>query len=262
MPPSLRSNSERGDEVINFLKSSEFEDILKSAVSNEVSVLTQTINELRNEVQVLKETNIDLIRLLTNKSQDINLNTVVCDNIKFRNQVLSQNTYAEIAKVTQKPEVTRKSEITKKLDATQKPESLNIHIKPTTPTNTSSKDNNAGQWQTVTRKNSKSSKRLNSIYGTGKDTTIKGAMKYSHFHVSGLEPAVTQEDVINYLKGKNIDSVKCEKLNSKRPDEYASYKLSVPVQYKEQIKTPDTWPLNVRVNPFLFRLAQSAATGK
>ncbi|KAK9754543.1 hypothetical protein QE152_g1084 [Popillia japonica] len=141
MPPSLRSNSERGDEVINFLKSSEFEDILKSAVSNE-------------------------------------------------------NTYAEIAKVTQKPEVTRKSEITKKLDATQKPESLNIHIKPTTPTNTSSKDNNAGQWQTVTRKNSKSSKRLNSIYGTGKDTTIKGAMKYSHFHVSGLEPAVTQEDAV------------------------------------------------------------------
>ncbi|KAK9752737.1 hypothetical protein QE152_g3937 [Popillia japonica] len=65
MPPSLRSNGDKNEDLISFMKSEEFTEIIDSIVNKQVKHLNEIINELKSEIQVLKESNIDLIRLLT-----------------------------------------------------------------------------------------------------------------------------------------------------------------------------------------------------
>lgn len=111
-------------------------------------------------------------------------------------------------------------------------------------------------WKTVNYKGKTKNKKNTAIYGTTENTSIKGVHSYIHYHVCKLEPTVRAEDIIEYLKEKNILNVKCEKITSRRPDEYSSYKVSVPYIYKENILDPQLWPANVCINPFLLRLLE------
>ncbi|KAK9707963.1 hypothetical protein QE152_g27519 [Popillia japonica] len=69
--PGTRSNTDKFDEisvnVINFLKSEEFCELIKKAVINETQQLQLQIADLKSEIVVLKQSNIELIRLLSNK---------------------------------------------------------------------------------------------------------------------------------------------------------------------------------------------------
>ncbi|KAK9710193.1 hypothetical protein QE152_g26138 [Popillia japonica] len=108
-------------------------------------------------------------------------------------------------------------------------------------------------WKTVNRiRNNKN--KSNVIYGSTNNTTIKRITAYADYHVCKLEPEVTEPQVINYLKEKNVIGAKCERMESRRPKEYASFKVSVPLPYKEEIRKTETWPTNVQVNSFLYRL--------
>lgn len=73
-------------------------------------------------------------------------------------------------------------------------------------------------------------------------------------HVCGLQPTTTEKEIDEYLRGKSINNIKCEKITAKRPDEYASFKISVPNDYLETTKQPELWPSGVRVNRFLERI--------
>ncbi|KAK9743845.1 hypothetical protein QE152_g8273 [Popillia japonica] len=103
MPPSLRSNGEKCDEVIAFLKSEEYAETLREmvgdAVQKEVSYLHSVINELRNEIATLKESNIDMIRLYSNSTEH-NINNI-------KSMEIIKNTDKEIhptqEKVTTRP---------------------------------------------------------------------------------------------------------------------------------------------------------------
>ncbi|KAK9729729.1 hypothetical protein QE152_g15787 [Popillia japonica] len=95
------------------------------------------------------------------------------------------------------------------------------------------------------------------IYGTAQtDCTIKAVARYAHLHVSSyrLDPSLTVEELDNYLKSRNILNAKLEKLQSKRPDEYSSFRVSVPMDVIEDVKNPATWPKDACINRFFFRL--------
>lgn len=94
------------------------------------------------------------------------------------------------------------------------------------------------------------------IYGTAKETQIKGSMKYSDFHVYRIAPQTTAEDLTEYLKSQGIASVKCLEMDSKHPEEYTSFKVSVPQDYVDKIQNPDTWPQYACVNRFFGRLVK------
>ncbi|KAK9878160.1 hypothetical protein WA026_021176 [Henosepilachna vigintioctopunctata] len=110
------------------------------------------------------------------------------------------------------------------------------------------------QWNTVSRKKQKSK----SLVGTGGgcNILIKGVKQLCHTHVCKLSPDLTAENIIHHLNKNNLDDVRCVKLSSKRPEEYSSFRVSVPVDDKNKIRNPDIWPLGVRISPFLFRLQQ------
>lgn len=244
MGPNLRSCGEKAEDLIGFIKSAEFESIIAAAVNKEVLVLRHEISNLKSELDVLKQTNIDLIRLLSNKSDLNNIESSTKSSIVTTNLTKKPQSFAEKVKVSKK-EVTQNILVKKNIDNNIK--SMDV----------SDKD----KWDVVTRnRNINKRKNTSTVYGNVENTAIKGATQFSHFHVTGLDPGVTEEDVTKYLQEKKVDNIKCVKMLAKRPDEYASFKLSVPVIYKDLMKSPDTWPLYVRVNPFLFRLVKVVST--
>lgn len=246
MSPNLRSNSDKAEDIVSFIKSAEFQQIIKSIISSEVSVLKEEISALKTEVQILKQSNIELIGLLTNDQMNDSgtlrknfQNTIPqsTSNVRTTHAIKKPSTFAEKVKPSKNDTTQNKNVSDSNLEK--------INIIGSAPEN----------WQPVERKTRKK-KISNTTYGSAEDSSIKGATLFSHFHVTGLEPNITEEDVVNYLKEKSIVDVKCEKMVAKRPEEYSSFKLSVPVIYKEQITSSNTWPLYVRLNPFLQRLAK------
>ncbi|KAK9754986.1 hypothetical protein QE152_g786 [Popillia japonica] len=71
-----------------------------------------------------------------------------------------------------------------------------------------------------------------------------------------LDKDTSVNDIQGYLKSKNFKDIICEKLASKHPDEYASFKISVPITILEEIKSPNLWPVGTCIDRFLLNLGQ------
>ncbi|KAK9704080.1 hypothetical protein QE152_g28524 [Popillia japonica] len=70
MPPGTRANSDKNQEfnsVVTFIKSAEFGDIIRNIVNNEMRNLQEQVVDLINEVTMLRQSNVELIQLLTSK---------------------------------------------------------------------------------------------------------------------------------------------------------------------------------------------------
>lgn len=95
-----------------------------------------------------------------------------------------------------------------------------------------------------------------SIIGTGQASnfSIKGSKQLVHLHICRVDPEVTEGELILHLNQNRFSDVQCSKLESKRPEEYSSFKISVPRAKIEKIKNPEIWPEGVQINPFLFHL--------
>lgn len=93
---------------------------------------------------------------------------------------------------------------------------------------------------------------MDTIYGTAINTELKGTTtRYAHLHVYGLDPTTSDASITQHLKVNGITDIKLEKLKSKHPHNYASYKLSVPFEMLKEIKTSNFWPCGVKINRFL-----------
>lgn len=66
MPPETRVTNNVGIEIVTFLKSEEFETILKNVVIEEVSADSGKNKDLQTEALSLKENNFQLINMLIN----------------------------------------------------------------------------------------------------------------------------------------------------------------------------------------------------
>lgn len=95
------------------------------------------------------------------------------------------------------------------------------------------------------------------VLGTGKINEIKAITLYSHAHISNLDPELTADKILQYLNKNDLKEVKCIKLKSNRPDEYSSFKISVPSSEFTKVKDPTLWPEGTRINNFLFHLMKN-----
>ncbi|CAH1098939.1 unnamed protein product [Psylliodes chrysocephalus] len=71
----------------------------------------------------------------------------------------------------------------------------------------------------------------------------------SHYHVTNMGPDTDQSELQVYLKGF-APNVQVVKMNARRPDLYASFKISVPRNEAEPILNCEIWPTDVIVNEF------------
>lgn len=92
------------------------------------------------------------------------------------------------------------------------------------------------------------------IIGTNEMANFKAAVRRAHFHVYKVEISATAEMINDHLTLNNFEDVECEKMASKYPLSYSSFKVSINYAQKDDITNPKLWPVNVLVDPFLTRL--------
>lgn len=81
---------------------------------------------------------------------------------------------------------------------------------------------------------------------------IKSAPRLSEIHVCRLDKDTTCDELLEYLKDK-CSIVGCERLNSKQPTVYSSFKISASYDSVRVLLDPATWPRGVAVRKFFQR---------
>ena len=112
------------------------------------------------------------------------------------------------------------------------------------------------EFKLVSNKRKRNRRSTNVILEASNTEDLKGVAPQHHLHVYRLARDTSCEDIKNYLQAKNLKINKCEKLQSKYPNEYASFKLSVPENEAAKITNPDLWPVGVRINRFFHWISR------
>ncbi|KAG5882741.1 hypothetical protein JTB14_032339 [Gonioctena quinquepunctata] len=266
------TNRTNHSEVIrDFLKSSEFSDIISSLIKRDSDKLKEKIDELKEEVTNLKESNIQLIHLLCNGVQATDEKRKTIENISANDQQ-SRPTNIEKQNPTMGKNFTNKHRLrstTKQIPDKQKTfendnenvfEALREKTSSTTYMDSGDKadrnENNDGEWQAQ-----KPRRKNNIIFGrANNNNSFVGVTRYIDFHVFRCPLDMTSVELENYLKTKNILNTKCEKMKSKYPEIYTSFKVSVPANFTKQFTDPEIWPEYVGVNRFNSRFLRRGPT--
>lgn len=92
------------------------------------------------------------------------------------------------------------------------------------------------------------------VVGTMKSGSLLAVPKrrLAFIHVSRLSPTTIIEDLEKYV-GASIPGVSCEKLTSRRPDIYSSFKLVVPLELLDKAMNPYFWPEGAAVKRFFMK---------
>lgn len=106
------------------------------------------------------------------------------------------------------------------------------------------------EWKTVTSKRQQR-RRKPVISGTASGTNcgLSAVPKKNYLHVTRLTPNTSCDDVLNFLR-PHFDDVECEKLQSRYPQFYSSFKVGVQNLDFKRALSPDVWPLGVQVSQF------------
>lgn len=254
MSSGTRSNVEKNNEIINFMKSEEFAEIISVIVARENEIIRNEVTELREEVRILKETNIELIHLLDNKNRYERYSTSISTNIskttdKPKAVSFANNTVKTSGRSTQKYTELKISEKHKPVKSLTESELI---IPQNLEKDEQTKENS---WVTLVRKSPK--RRAEVVTGSDKNvTSIRGVTRYRHLHVYRVDPGMKPEELVDYLKTKNIPDAQCEKLTNKYPNIYSSFKISIPAKLYDTAMKPETWPEDVCVNHFFEHIAR------
>lgn len=94
------------------------------------------------------------------------------------------------------------------------------------------------------------------IIGTQKTNSVVPKMIMSYIHVFRLNPDTTENKLCDFFK-PHIPDFKCEKLKSRQPEIYSSFKVPFPAEYLQDAMSADFWPEGVAVNRIFFKRHQS-----
>lgn len=242
------------DKITQFLKSEEFTNIISTAVRKENKILYEQIKQLQEEVVILRESNIELVNLLTNtraakmtsKKQETLHNFMSDERI---NRMRSKEN-KEAHKEEENPKINSNKENGKTQD---------------TDSPMDTKENGNPDIQLKTKENNPTTNpttKTRGITGANKDNrNIKAATKKTEIFVSRIHPSSKISDLQNYLSKDFPESI-CEELVSKHPEHYRSFKISIDAQHKNQIMDPNFWPSGIYVNHFFRRRPQRTSNSE
>lgn len=99
-------------------------------------------------------------------------------------------------------------------------------------------------------KNIRKHRKNKPIIGSSSDTGLHCAPKLSFLHVYKLHPSTTTEQLTSYLK-PSFPEVSCEKMNSRYPEYYSSFKIVVNELNSAKAEDPSLWPAGCCVNRYV-----------
>lgn len=113
----------------------------------------------------------------------------------------------------------------------------------------SSNQKHGQEWSVVSHKRTTRKRKALVIGSFSGDSTVEGIDKFKALHVSNLKPETSVENLQNFLK-KNFTNIQCEKLISKYPESYSSFKVLVPESEYEKALVGSIWPNKASVRRF------------
>lgn len=107
-------------------------------------------------------------------------------------------------------------------------------IEPDKPTNLSDNDKKVS----YKKKTRKKLMVVGTVAGKKQDSNkLKAVSSFTYYHVYQVHPNTYQDDLVDYLK-KAFQEATCEKLDSKYPDEYPSFKVGIFENNKNKFLQP------------------------
>lgn len=271
LSPQVKSQSDIFPETLDLVKSqsdifSETLDISENlnnqnehhisldVFQRELSKLTEIILSTKQEVSDLKDSNIDLIKLITSEEY-----LKLCANQHLKQDSLKNTNYFP-----------RTAQIRNEINGFM--EYINLSSKTTnTISNFNSgnhlkdqNDKNSNQFfdnicRSQSDKNSTSKKLSGPKHWEEGRKYIKGSwgsketnlIKSSKFWIftSGYDTSTTTKEITDYLNQFQKTEIICEKINTRNKNT-SSFKIGVPYQYKDNFMSSDIWPVGIYVNKY------------
>lgn len=271
MAPETRLTQSSSEVIIAYLKSEEFKELIESAVESRTRRLHEEITTLREEVVILRESNIQLLHVISNPSYSKmvqkNNNDIKTSKIdKYSepySQVPAKNPINNGKKNNRSKTIEVENNSSKKVEVKSKKSTSNANnssqiIGEIESENQQLKKDGEQGW-TIQGRRQRNVKSM--VYGKLTNGTLfKGVIKYIDYHIFNCDRDMKIEDLKNYLTEEiKIPDIICEAMESKHPEKYKSFKISVPVNYVEIFKNPDIWPEYICINRFNNRFLRKKA---
>lgn len=116
-------------------------------------------------------------------------------------------------------------------------------------------------FQLITKRKKKMNKPIIGDLVSDQNCNLRAATTLDHWHVYKFHPDTTEDDVASYLKMR-FPEIQVEKLQSRYPASYSSFKVSASQTNRNAITQPSLWPTGVRINRFFLGRRRTADPGK
>lgn len=111
-------------------------------------------------------------------------------------------------------------------------------------------------WSEVVKKK----RRKQVIIGNNRESAgVVGVPSYAALHIYRLNPQTTSEELTELMK-KHFPKVRCESLNSKHPELYSSFKVTILASNFRKAMDSDLWPFGACVSRFFMKRKTNVET--
>lgn len=218
----------------------EIKNIIEEELKHQFSALLNEIVTLKKEVTILKETNIDLINLLTKSSNEQTSNTKI-PNVSNPNLLFMTNSSTETVTQVQTTK-NQKPRANKKNHHKQMPASET----------TSNKVQNIEDKQESTNKNKKNTIVVGTnTFGSEKDEFGSGE-SLLWLYVGRCRQGTTAESIKSYMQ-KRSPGYSFEVTELDGAGRNKSFKVGANISLKDELYNSDYWPNGIVVKRFRFR---------
>ena len=245
-------------------------EYIKIVIQSEVGVLLQETRFLRAEVAELRAENKKLTCVINNFTEisngaDLSLKLPVEPNGLRTHAPLPFGT-GEISKNMERG-VAEDSNVQHIKQCENNHASLSLSISEPLPVNQGSNqvdsmDNgdilpeviSKDQWQSVNRR--KRQRKRPQVVGTASvsiDAPLRAASPRVHLHVYKLHHSTTVDEVKAHLATLGVSHSEIVKLESRRAEDYASFRVSVAADQKDTVNDSAVWPRGTAIRRFFFR---------
>ena len=245
-------------DVITFLRSDGFKNLISDIVETKVTELRNEINDLKVEVKILKDSNIDLIKLLTGKQQD-------CSQIVVPNHITQHMSKNVTFKKSSLPAAEKDKEIANNFygirtnkQANKTPTYVDAGIENENKHTSDSEEevNDKGKWtDVVKRKLRRHDNGKTSIRGKSSDTIpgLQAAPKKVYVYAGNFRVNTEEKDLSDYLSLKfPQQEIEISKLPTRSNARSVAFKITADHSLLEELNNSELWPNNILIKRYRF----------
>ena len=215
--------------------------------------LRDKISLLNQHIELLSKQNLTVINTNPDKSQKYEKVMLKPDLSKTKESGVVQKVQAkshlsepQLKKNPEKKEITKK-EVSSAIAQAETQLKMDGYINlAKDEASTSCKD---GKWNEVV----KTKRKRQVIIGSNKESaSVVGVPSYAMLHVYRIRPQTTCDELTDLMR-THFPEIKCESLNSKYPDLYSSFKVTILANDFKKAMDSNLWPYGACISRFLSK---------